>query len=147
MPTTWKMLSNDKSPLVSGKEGMMVHLEAYEKMPQEVDRSPLVNFTLRNRSETGVWIGRRSRRFVGKCCCCCLVAYLCPALCNPMDCSRPGFLWVNIFWQKHFSYRERNYEICFPVFICDFFLFKKNLWTFVRCMELKVIDHIYNNIY
>ena len=39
------MLSNDKSPLVSGKEGMMVHLEAYEKMPQEVDRSPLVNFT------------------------------------------------------------------------------------------------------
>jgi hypothetical protein len=68
------MLSNDKSPLVSGKEGMMVHLEAYEKMPQEVDRSPLVNFTLRNRSETGVWVGRRSRRFVGKCCYCCSVA-------------------------------------------------------------------------
>lgn len=48
----------------------MVHLEAYEKMPEEVDRSPLVNFTSRNRSEAGVWIGRRSRRFVGKCYCC-----------------------------------------------------------------------------
>ena len=23
--------------------------------------------------------------------CCCLVAQLCPTLCNPMDCSRPGF--------------------------------------------------------
>ena len=22
---------------------------------------------------------------------CCLVAQLCPALCNPMDCSTPGF--------------------------------------------------------
>ena len=24
-------------------------------------------------------------------CCCCLVANSCPALCNPMDCSTPGF--------------------------------------------------------
>ena len=46
-----------------------VHLEAYEKMPEEVDQSPLVNFTLRNRSEIGVWMGRRRRKSVGKCCC------------------------------------------------------------------------------
>ena len=25
------------------------------------------------------------------CCCCCLVAKLCPTLCDPMDCSTPGF--------------------------------------------------------
>ena len=25
------------------------------------------------------------------CCCCCSVAKLCPTLCNPMDCSTPGF--------------------------------------------------------
>ena len=24
-------------------------------------------------------------------CCCCLVAWLCPTLCDPMDCSTPGF--------------------------------------------------------
>ena len=24
-------------------------------------------------------------------CCCCSVTWLCPALCNPMDCSTPGF--------------------------------------------------------
>ena len=25
------------------------------------------------------------------CCCCCSVALSCPTLCNPMDCSMPGF--------------------------------------------------------
>ena len=25
------------------------------------------------------------------CCCCCSVAKLCPTLCDPMDCSTPGF--------------------------------------------------------
>ena len=25
------------------------------------------------------------------CCCCCSVAKLCPALCDPVDCSMPGF--------------------------------------------------------
>ena len=25
------------------------------------------------------------------CCCCCLVSRLCPILCNPVDCSMPGF--------------------------------------------------------
>ena len=26
-----------------------------------------------------------------KCCCCCSVTKMCPALCDPMDCSTPGF--------------------------------------------------------
>ena len=59
MPTNRKMLSDGKSPLVCGKEGKVIHLEAYEKMSEEADLSPLVNFTLRNRSETGFWMGRR----------------------------------------------------------------------------------------
>ena len=28
-------------------------------------------------------------------CCCCFVAESCPTLCNPMDCSMPGFLVLN----------------------------------------------------
>ena len=31
------------------------------------------------------------------CCCCCSVAKLCPTLCNPMDCSPPGFSVCRIF--------------------------------------------------
>ena len=27
-------------------------------------------------------------------CCCCSVTQLCPTLCNPMDCSMPGFLSI-----------------------------------------------------
>ena len=27
---------------------------------------------------------------------------------------------------NHLSEGERNYEICFPAFICNFFLFKKS---------------------
>ena len=30
--------------------------------------------------------------FPGCCCCCCSVAKHCPAVCDPMDCSRSGFL-------------------------------------------------------
>ena len=36
--------------------------------------------------------------------CCCLVANLCPTLCDPMDCIRPGFLIINYlpeFAQTH----------------------------------------------
>ena len=30
--------------------------------------------------------------FVFFCCCCCSIAQLCPTLCDPVDCSTPGFL-------------------------------------------------------
>lgn len=49
-----EMRSDGKAPLVHEKEGVAIHLEAYEKMSEEVDLSPLVNFTLKNRSETGL---------------------------------------------------------------------------------------------
>ena len=32
-----------------------------------------------------------SERFHNQLVCCCSVTKLCPALCNPMDCSIPGF--------------------------------------------------------
>ena len=38
------------------------------------------------------------------CCCCCTVAKSCPTLCNPMDCSMPGFPalhWLPEFAQTH----------------------------------------------
>ena len=31
-------------------------------------------------------------------CCCCSVAKSCPTLCNPMDCSTPGFLSFTVPW-------------------------------------------------
>ena len=34
---------------------------------------------------------KRAIRILLCICCCCLVAKLCPTLCNPMDCSMPGF--------------------------------------------------------
>ena len=38
--------------------------------------------------------------------CCCSVPKSCPTLCNPMDCSRPGFLSFTIsqFAQTHVNY-------------------------------------------
>ena len=48
--------------------------------------------------ELTVWSGKLSQtdkhiniQYV-KWCCCCSVTQLCPTLCNPMDCSTPGFL-------------------------------------------------------
>ena len=38
------------------------------------------------------------------CCCCCLVAKWCPTLCDPMDCSVPGFpviSYLSKFAQTH----------------------------------------------
>ena len=39
------------------------------------------------------WIKLRCyvNKLVVNICCCCLVSQLCPTLCNPMDCSTPGF--------------------------------------------------------
>ena len=54
----------------------------------------------------------------------CLVSYLCPALCDPLDCSLPGssvhlisqariLEWVAIFYSKGSSQpRGRNYVSC-----------------------------------
>ena len=36
--------------------------------------------------------------FPGCCCCCCSVAKHCPAVCDPMDCSRSGFLSFVTSW-------------------------------------------------
>ena len=56
--------------------------------------------------------------------CCCLVAKLCPTLCNPMDCSPPGFFvheisqarileWVAISYSRGFSQpKDRNGVSC-----------------------------------
>ena len=41
---------------------------------------------------------------VGHCCCCCSGAKWCPALCDPMDCSTPGFPvlhYLSEFAQTH----------------------------------------------
>ena len=39
----------------------------------------------------GVLCSWRMKKAVWGCCCCCSVAKLCPTLCDPMDCSTPGF--------------------------------------------------------
>lgn len=58
------MLSYGKSPLVCGKQTIAIHLGAYGKMSEAVNLSRLMNFTLRNRFETGFWLGRSGKAVI-----------------------------------------------------------------------------------
>ena len=63
------------------------------------------------------------------CCCCCSVTQSCPTLCNPMDCSTPGFPVLHCpleFAQRHVHWlvMPSNYLIlCHPIlFLPSIFL-------------------------
>lgn len=47
--------------LFVGKQRIAAHLGVYGQMSKEEHLSPLVNFTWKNRSETGLWLGRSRR--------------------------------------------------------------------------------------
>ena len=52
------------------------------------------------------------------CCCCCSVAQWCPALCNPMDCSTPGFPALHHLpelTQTHVHWVSDHLILCHPL--------------------------------
>ena len=53
----------------------------------------------------------------GCCCCCCSVTQVCPTLCNPLDCSTPGFpvLHLSEFAQTHVHWVDDAKQPCHPL--------------------------------
>ena len=64
------------------------------------------------------------------CCCCCLVAKSCPALCNPMDCSTPGFSvphYLPEFAQIHVHWVGDALYLSHPLLLLSPFAFSFSL--------------------
>ena len=60
---------------------------------------------------------------VNQLCCCCSVAQLYPTLCDPIDCSMPGFLSFTVSWSllKLMSIKyvmpSNHLVLCYPLFL------------------------------
>ena len=94
------------------------------------------------------------------CCCCCSVAKFCPTLCDPMDCSTPGFPVLTSSWSllklmSTESVMPSNHLIfCRPLLLFpSVFLSIKafdcvdhnKLWKILR--EMGIADHLWGYWY
>ena len=76
------------------------------------------------------------------CCCCCSVTESCPTLCNPMDCSTPGFLVLHYLQSL---LKCMSIELVMPsnhLILCHPLLLLPSIFPSIRVFSNESVLHI-----
>ena len=84
-------------------------------------------------------IYQRRQLFSVNGCCCCSVAKLCLTLCNPMDCSMPGFPVLTVSWSL---LKVMSIESMMSSILCHPLLFLPLIFHIIRVFSNESALHI-----